>query len=163
MLLRLCRAELAVARGDRRRALAEARGGLVELGRARDRMGGLELVCGTAIHGQQLGELAVRLVLDGPRRTARQLFGWLERTRAQVYRYEPMPAIDDPVLAEKVAELRSLRRAVQLERVAGRLGAAPGAAGRGAGAGGAAAGLVHDPVGQAAPGRVARRGARRAR
>ncbi|MGH3763392.1 CHAT domain-containing protein, partial [Actinophytocola sp.] len=120
MLLRLCRAELAVARGDRRRALAEARRGLVELGRARDRMGGLELVCGTAIHGQRLGELAVRLVLDGPRRSARQLFGWLERTRAQVYRYEPMPAIDDPVLAEKVAALRSLRRAVQLERVGGR-------------------------------------------
>lgn len=120
MLLRLCRAELAVARGDRRRALAEARGGLVELGRARDRMGGLELLCGTAIHGQQLGELAVDLVLNGPRRSARQLFGWLERTRAQVYRYEPMPAIEDPVLAEKVTALRSLRRAVQLERVAGR-------------------------------------------
>jgi tetratricopeptide (TPR) repeat protein len=120
MLLRLCRAELAVARGDRRRALAEARRGLVELGRARDRMGGLELVCGTAIHGQRLGELAVRLVLNGPRRSARQLFGWLERTRAQVYRYEPMPAIDDPVLAEKVSALRSLRRAVQLERVGGR-------------------------------------------
>jgi tetratricopeptide (TPR) repeat protein len=120
MLLRLCRAELAVARGERRRALTEARRGLVELGRARDRMGGLELVCGTAIHGQQLGELAVRLVLNGPRRSARQLFGWLERTRAQVYRYEPMPAIDDPVLAEKVTALRSLRRAVQLERVGGR-------------------------------------------
>ena len=120
MLLRLCRAELAVARGDRRRALAEARGGLAELGRARDRMGGLELVCGTAIHGQQLGDLAVRLVLDGPRRDARQLFGWLERTRAQVYRYEPLPAIDDPVLAEQVSSLRSLRRAAQQARLAGR-------------------------------------------
>jgi tetratricopeptide (TPR) repeat protein len=121
MLLRLCRAELAVSRGDRRRALAEARAGLVELGRARDRMGGLELVCGTAIHGQQLGELAVRLVLDGPRRDARRLFGWLERTRAQVYRYEPLPAIDDPVLAEQVTSLRSLRRAAQLARLAGRV------------------------------------------
>jgi hypothetical protein len=120
MLLRLCRAELAVARGDRRRALTEARGGLTELGRARDRMGGLELVCGTAIHGQQLGDLAVRLVLDGPRRDARQLFGWLERTRAQVYRYEPLPAIDDPELAEKVTMLRSLRRSAQLARLAGR-------------------------------------------
>ncbi|TDV54081.1 CHAT domain-containing protein [Actinophytocola oryzae] len=120
MLLRLCRAELAVARGDRRRALTEARGGFVELGRARDRMGGLELVCGTAIHGQQLGDLAVRLVLDGPRRDARRLFGWLERTRAQVYRYEPLPAIDDPVLSEQVSSLRSLRRAAQQARLAGR-------------------------------------------
>jgi tetratricopeptide (TPR) repeat protein len=120
MLLRLCRAELAVARGDRRRALIEARGGLVELGKARDRMGGLELVCGTAIHGQQLGDLAVRLVLAGPKVDARRLFGWLERTRAQVYRYEPLPAIDDPVLAEQVSLLRSLRRASQLARLAGR-------------------------------------------
>jgi CHAT domain len=77
-------------------------------------------VCGTAIHGRELGELAVRLVLGRRRTSARQLFGWLERTRAQVYRYEPMPVIEDPVLAEKVDELRSLRRAVQLERVAGR-------------------------------------------
>jgi tetratricopeptide (TPR) repeat protein len=121
MLLRLCRAELSVARGERRRALAEARAGLAELGRARDRMGGLELVCGTAIHGQQLGDLAVRLVLAGPRRTGRQLFGWLERTRAQVYRYEPLPAIDDPVLAEQVSEVRSLRRAAQQARLAGRV------------------------------------------
>lgn len=121
MLLRLCRAELAVSRGDRRRALAEARAGFAELGRARDRMGGLELVCGTAIHGQRLGDLAVRLVLDGPRRDARRLFGWLERTRAQVYRYEPLPAIDDPVLAEQVTSLRSLRRAAQQERLAGRV------------------------------------------
>ncbi|WP_424231099.1 CHAT domain-containing protein, partial [Actinophytocola sp.] len=120
MLLRLCRAELAVARGDRRRALTEARAGLTELGLARDRMGGLELVCGTAIHGQQLGDLAVRLVLAGPRCTGRQLFGWLERTRAQVYRYEPLPAIDDPVLAEQVSEVRSLRRAAQQARLAGR-------------------------------------------
>lgn len=120
MLLRLCRAELAVAEGDRRRALAEARAGLVELGKARDRMGGLELVCGTAIHGAELGVLATRLVLSGPATNARQLFGWLERTRAQVYRYEPLPAIDDPVIAEKVVELRSLRRAVQLDRLAGR-------------------------------------------
>lgn len=121
MLLRLCRAELAVSRGDRRRALAEARSGFAELGRARDRMGGLELVCGTAIHGQQLGDLAVRLVLDSPRRDARRLFGWLERTRAQVYRYEPLPAIDDPGLAEQVTTLRSLRRSAQQERLAGRV------------------------------------------
>jgi tetratricopeptide (TPR) repeat protein len=131
MLLRLCRAELAVAEGKPRAALAEARSGLAELGRARDRMGGLELVCGTAIHGRALGELAIRLVIEAPRTSpthppsptainARQLFGWLERTRAQVYRYEPMPAIDDPVLSERVTELRSLRRVVQLERVAGR-------------------------------------------
>jgi hypothetical protein len=120
MLRRLCRAELALAQGNRRAALAEARAGLTELGRARDRMGGLELVCGTAIHGQELGHLAVRQVLGASRMNARHLFGWLERTRAQVYRYEPAPAIDDPVIADKVAELRTLRRVVQQARAAGR-------------------------------------------
>jgi tetratricopeptide (TPR) repeat protein len=118
MLLRLCRAELAVALGDRRRAFAQARAGLAELGRMRDRMGGLELVCGTAVHGRELGELAVRLVLDrsGSAGRAKQLFTWLERTRAQVYRYEPLPPIDDPVLAERVGEYRHLSRALQEAR-----------------------------------------------
>ncbi|NUT52107.1 MAG: CHAT domain-containing protein [Saccharothrix sp.] len=119
MLLRLCRAELAVAVGEPRLALREAEEGLAELGRVRDRMGGLDLLCGTAVHGRELGELAVGLVLehDGDAEAA---FDWLERTRAQVYRYEPLPAIDDPVLARRVAESRSLSRAVQQARLDGR-------------------------------------------
>lgn len=117
MLLRLCRAELAVARADRRGAFRQAGAGLAELGLVRDRMGGLELVCGTAVHGRELGELAVRLVLDRPRPSARGLFTWLERTRAQVYRYEPLPPLDNPVLAERVQEYRHLSRRVQQARV----------------------------------------------
>jgi tetratricopeptide (TPR) repeat protein len=119
MLLRLCRAELAVARGDHTRVLAEARAGLAELSRVRDRMGGLDLLCGTAIHGLELGRLAVRMVLDGARtqRDARRLLAWQERTRAQVYRYEPLPAIDNPELASRVAELRTVLRTVQQARL----------------------------------------------
>ena len=119
MLLRLCRAEVALARGQSRRALAQARAGLTELGAARDRMGGLDLVCGTAVHGLELGRLAVTLVLDGARTEAdaRRLLAWQERTRAQVYRYEPMPAIDDPELASRVAELRTVLRTVQQARL----------------------------------------------
>ncbi len=119
MLLRLCRAEVALARGQSRRALAQARAGLTELGTARDRMGGLDLVCGTAVHGLELGRMAVTLVLDGARTEsdARRLLAWLERTRAQVYRYEPMPAIDDPELASRVAELRTVLRTVQQARL----------------------------------------------
>lgn len=120
MLGRLCRAELAAAQGRTRTAFAEAAVGLRELGRARDRMGGLDLVCGTAVHGQELGDLAIRLVLAARRPNAAGLFGWLERTRAQVYRYEPLPAIDDPEMARQASELRALRRAVQNERAAGR-------------------------------------------
>jgi tetratricopeptide (TPR) repeat protein len=119
MLLRLCRAELAVAAGEPGSALREAEEGLAELGRVRDRMGGLDLLCGTAVHGRELGELAVGLVLDHDG-DAEAAFDWLERTRAQVYRYEPLPAIDDPVLARRVAQSRSLSRAVQQARLDGR-------------------------------------------
>jgi tetratricopeptide (TPR) repeat protein len=122
MLLRLCRAELWLAKGDRRRTLAEARAGLAELNRVRDRMGGLDLLCGTAVHGLELGRLAVGLVVDGARTEAdaRRLLTWQERTRAQVYRYEPLPAIDNPGLANSVTELRGVLRAVQQARLDGR-------------------------------------------
>ncbi|MFD7657429.1 CHAT domain-containing protein [Actinosynnema sp. NPDC059797] len=110
MLRRLCRAELAVARGERAAALAEIRAGLTDLDHVRDRMGGLELLSGTALHGRELAELAVNLVLaDG---NARRLFAWLERTRAQTYRYEPLTRLDDPELAERIAEVRGLAQSI---------------------------------------------------
>lgn len=112
MLWRLCRAELAEARGDYRGALHQADLGLVELGRVRDRMGGLELVCGTAVHGRELGTLAIRLVLER-NQPASRLFVWSERTRAQAYRYEPAAPIDNPVLAERVEEYRHLSQMVR--------------------------------------------------
>ncbi len=119
MMLRLCRAELALARGQTRSALAQAKAGFDELGTARDRMGGLDLVCGTAVHGLELGRLALGLVLDGAstEADARRLLAWQERTRAQVYRYEPMPVIDDRELADRVAELRTVLRMVQQARL----------------------------------------------
>jgi tetratricopeptide (TPR) repeat protein len=119
MLLRLCKAELSLAKGDHKRVFAEARAGLDELSRVRDRMGGLDLLSGTAIHGLELGRLAVSLVLESARtqRDARRLLGWQERTRAQIYRYEPQPAIEDPELASRVAELRTVLRMVQQARL----------------------------------------------
>ena len=121
MLLRLCRAELAMAEGNRRKALAQARAGLTELGRARDRMGGLELVSGTALHGQALGDLAVRLVLDERRSNARRLFDWLERTKAQTYRYEQLTDIgENPQLTELIAEIRHLSHTLRQARLEGR-------------------------------------------
>ncbi|RSN43045.1 hypothetical protein DMC64_26535 [Amycolatopsis sp. WAC 04197] len=109
MLRRLCRAELAVAEGDKAKALAEIRAGLTELDRVRDRMGGIELVSGTALHGRELADLAVKIVLE--RADAARLFGWTERTRAQSYRYEPVVATD-PELAERVGEVRGLDQAI---------------------------------------------------
>ncbi|TVT07642.1 CHAT domain-containing protein [Amycolatopsis bartoniae] len=122
MLLRLCRAELAVARGNSRSALAQARAGFAELSQVRDRMGGLDLVCGTAVHGQELGRVAVGLVLGGARGNAgaRRVFAWQERTRAQVYRYEPLPEIADPVLARLITEMRHVQRIAQQNRLEGK-------------------------------------------
>ncbi len=122
MLLRLCRAELAVAQGNSRAALAQARAGFVELSRVRDRMGGLDLVCGTAVHGQELGSLATGLVLGRARGNAgaRRVFAWQERTRAQVYRYEPLPEIADPVLARLITEMRHVQRIAQQNRLEGK-------------------------------------------
>ncbi|MEV6912428.1 CHAT domain-containing protein [Amycolatopsis sp. NPDC051071] len=113
MLRRLCRAELAVAEGDKAKALAEIRAGLTELDRVRDRMGGLELVSGTALHGRELADLAVKIVLE--RADAARLFGWTERTRAQSYRYEPVAATE-PDLAERVGEVRGLDQAIHQAR-----------------------------------------------
>ncbi|WP_053716524.1 CHAT domain-containing protein [Saccharothrix sp. NRRL B-16348] len=110
MLRRLCRAELAIARGRRAAALTEIRAGLTDLDHVRDRMGGLELLSGTALHGRELAELAVQLVLDGG--NARRLFSWLERTRAQTYRYEPLTHVGNPELAERIAEVRSLTQSI---------------------------------------------------
>ncbi len=114
MLRRLCRAELAVAEGDAGRALREIRSGLTELDQVRDRMGGLELLSGTALHGRELADLAVRTVLGGA--NPRRLFEWLERTRAQTYRYQPLAGVDNPELAERIAEVRSLTESIHQAR-----------------------------------------------
>ncbi|MET8853390.1 CHAT domain-containing protein [Amycolatopsis sp. NPDC004625] len=108
MLWRLCHAELAVARGDHRRAFAQARQGLAELGRARDRLGGLDLLTGVAVHGYELGQLAVDLALADGR--PRSVFGWLERTRAQAYRYRPLSTVDAASGSVEAHRLRSLAR-----------------------------------------------------
>ncbi|GAB3874781.1 CHAT domain-containing protein [Kibdelosporangium lantanae] len=110
---RLCRAELAVAEGTTSKALAEIRAGLKELDQVRDRMGGLELGSGTALYGRELADLAVRLVMDGA--DARRLFAWLERTRAQTYRYEPVPGAQH----QRLAEISEQNRTQHLSRFEG--------------------------------------------
>ncbi|MFC3893726.1 CHAT domain-containing protein [Lentzea rhizosphaerae] len=118
MQRRLVLAELALAKGDRRAALTHARKGLDELGRVRDQLGGLELVSATAVHGRELRELAIRLALESD--DARQVFVWLERTRAQAYRYEPQELIEDSELAERIAQVRGLGRELMRAGLDGR-------------------------------------------
>lgn len=118
MQRRLVLAELALAKGDRRTALLHARKGLDELGQVRDQMGGLELVSATAVHGRELRELAIRLALES--NNARQVFLWLERTRAQTYRYEPLEHVENTALAERIAEVRGLGRELMRAGLDGR-------------------------------------------
>ncbi|MFD4643812.1 CHAT domain-containing protein [Lentzea sp. NPDC058436] len=118
MQRRLVLAELALAKGDRRTALLHARKGLDELGQVRDQLGGLELVSATAVHGRELRELVIRLALES--NNARQVFGWLERTRAQAYRYEPQELIEDGELATRIAEVRGLGRELMRAGLDGR-------------------------------------------
>lgn len=110
MQRRLVLAELALAKGSRRAALVHARKALDELGRVRDQLGGLELVSATAVHGRELSELAITLALQDA--DARRLFAWLERTRAQTYRYEPLEANDNHEVAERITEVRNLSWAI---------------------------------------------------
>ncbi|WP_434439833.1 CHAT domain-containing protein [Lentzea sp. E54] len=110
MQRRLVLAELALAKGSKRAALTHARKALDELGRVRDQLGGLELVSATAVHGRELSELAIKLVLEDA--DARRLFAWLERTRAQTYRYEPLESIEDNEVAERISEVRNLSWAI---------------------------------------------------
>ncbi|WP_439661190.1 CHAT domain-containing protein [Lentzea sp. HUAS TT2] len=110
MQRRLVLAELALAKGSRRAALTHARRALDELGRVRDQLGGLELVSATAVHGRELSELAITLALEDA--DARRLFAWLERTRAQTYRYEPLEVTDNNEVAERISEVRNLSWAI---------------------------------------------------
>lgn len=118
MQRRLVLAELALAKEDHRTALLHARKGLDELGLVRDQLGGLELVSATAVHGRELRELAIRLALKNSK--ARQVFVWLERTRAQTYRYEPLEHVENSELAERIAEIRGLGRELMRAGLDGR-------------------------------------------
>ncbi|AHH99884.1 CHAT domain-containing protein [Kutzneria albida] len=103
LLLRTCRAELAVLRGDRASAYREVSAGLAELDRFRRGLGSPELVCGAASHGRELGSLAVSVVLRDPGASGAELVDWLERTRAQAYRYRPGQS--EPRESASLAEL----------------------------------------------------------
>lgn len=123
----LCRAEIARAKGDRAGALRAADRGLEELARTRVHLGSLDMQSAVTTHGSELGELAVGLALDDGDPAV--LFRWLERTRAQTYRYLLPFLPEDAESAERFGELRALNRSRQrllldggsVEQVAGRI------------------------------------------
>jgi tetratricopeptide (TPR) repeat protein len=114
---RLARAELAVFDRQAGRALTELRAGLAMLHTRRGQLGSLDLQTGTAALGAELADKGLRLVLD--RGNARQVFSWLERSRAQAFRVRPVRPPEDPEEATVLAELRQLTSLIRTAELNG--------------------------------------------
>jgi tetratricopeptide (TPR) repeat protein len=117
LLRRLARAELAAADGRTGPALAELRAGLATLHTRRGQLGSLDLQTGTAALGAELADFGLRLVLG--RGSARQVFSWLERSRAQAFRIRPVRPPADPEAAAVLAELRQLSFLIRAAELSG--------------------------------------------
>jgi tetratricopeptide (TPR) repeat protein len=114
---RLARAELAILDSQRGRALAELRTGLALLHTRRGQLGSLDLQTGAAALGAELAGKGLRLVLD--QGNARQVFAWLERSRAQAFRVRPVRPPDDQEEAAVLAELRQLSSLIRTAELNG--------------------------------------------
>ncbi len=117
LLRRLARAEQAASDGRGGAALAELRAGLAALHARRGQLGSVDLQTGTAALGAELADFGLRLVLD--RGSARQVFSWLERSRAQAFRVRPVRPPADPEAAAVLAELRQLSFLIRVAELGG--------------------------------------------
>jgi hypothetical protein len=118
LLRRLARAELAAGDGRTGAALAELRAGLATVHARRGQLGSLDLQTGTAALGAELADVGLRLVLASG--SPRQVFSWLERSRAQSFRVRPVRPPADPEAAAVLAELRQLGFLVRTAELSGR-------------------------------------------
>ncbi|WP_430781920.1 CHAT domain-containing protein [Actinoplanes sp. G11-F43] len=107
LMRRLARAELAYARGDRARVAAEAGAGLSALNLHRSRLGSVDMQSGMTVLGQDLAALGLGAAFE--RGSARAVFAWSERSRAQAFQIPPVHPPDDEEVAAALAELRQLR------------------------------------------------------
>ena len=118
LLRRLTRAELAADDGRTGTALAELRAGLATVHTRRGQLGSLDLQTGTAALGAELAGAGLRLVLA--RGSPRQVFSWLERSRAQSFRVRPVRPPADQDAAAVLAELRQLGYLIRNAELGGR-------------------------------------------
>jgi CHAT domain len=113
----LVSAEFAALESHTGRALAELRAGLAMLHARRGQLGSLDLQTGAAALGAELADKGLRQVLD--RGSARQVFAWLERSRAQAFRVRPVRPPADPEEAAVLAELRQLSSLIRTAELNG--------------------------------------------
>src|SRR6185437_2929135 len=117
LLRRLTRAELAAADGRTGAALAELRAGLAAVHARRGQLGSLDLQTGTAALGAELAGAGLRLVLASG--SPRQVFAWLERSRAQSFLVRPVRPPSDSEAAAVLAELRQLGFLIRTAELSG--------------------------------------------
>nr|WP_042194571.1 CHAT domain-containing tetratricopeptide repeat protein [Kibdelosporangium sp. MJ126-NF4]CEL21410.1 hypothetical protein [Kibdelosporangium sp. MJ126-NF4]CTQ96023.1 hypothetical protein [Kibdelosporangium sp. MJ126-NF4] len=114
---RLALAELGAALGDSGKVFTHARAGLTLLRDHHSRAGSLDLRTSTTSLGRELARtgLATALANGAPP----VVFGWLERSRAQAFRFPQVRPPHDDDTVEAVAELRQLAHQVRTAELAG--------------------------------------------
>ena len=117
LLVRLVRAELAGARGDRATREAQLRGGLADVLRYQSRFGSLDLQTASALHGRRLAALGLADAVRDGRPSV--VFAWSERARALTARLPPVRPPGDSRAAELLADLRGVRTALRAAELAG--------------------------------------------
>jgi len=118
LLRRLVLAEFGAAAGDRGRTFAQARAGLALLREHRRRFGSLDLQTGTTSLGGELARAGLAAALDDGRPEV--VHRWLERSRAQAFRFPPVRTPADEHTVDAVAALRQLARESRAAELKGR-------------------------------------------
>jgi len=114
----LARAELAMAKGDRRGAFANARAGLDRLTVHRVRFGSFDLQTGAGSLGDELARTGLTAALGTA--DPKIVFRWLERSRARAFQVPAVRAPADERTLDAVAELRHLAHEARTAELAGR-------------------------------------------
>ncbi|WP_248964617.1 CHAT domain-containing protein [Sphaerisporangium perillae] len=118
LMRRLTETELARARGRRGEALRQARAGLALIHTHRGRLGSLDLRTGVTALGFELAVRGLGAALANG--SARLVFDWSERCRAQAFRYPPIRPPEDEQTADALAELRLLAQQMHADETAAR-------------------------------------------
>ncbi|MBT2229869.1 CHAT domain-containing protein [Nonomuraea sp. NEAU-A123] len=118
LMRRLAEAELASARGLRGQALRRVRSGLALIHAHRGRLGSLDMQTGVTALGSDLAAAGLAAALANG--SARLVFEWSERCRAQAFRFPPIRPQHDEPTAEALAELRHLAQQLHAGEAAAR-------------------------------------------
>ena len=118
LMRHLTEAELAHSRERRGQALRQVRTGLALIHTHRGRLGSLDMQTGVTALGFELAVRGLEAALANG--SARLVFDWSERCRAQAFRYPPVRASQDEQTANALAELRHLAQQMHADETTSR-------------------------------------------